>query len=103
MSFYNDGLRRFVELLSVSVDSSQVCQGALEAVADELRLGRVTVSICVPRNRYIPEGQEESLVLYQYPGPCAPAAGCEQELHTGDGGTALFRAEPRANASPWTE
>ena len=102
MAFFSESFKRFIDILSSDEHTTEVSQRALEAVAGELNLGRMTVNLSVPQNRYVPEGQNESLLLYRWEGRCAPERGRDWEVHTGDGGDAVFRAEPRADAPQWT-
>lgn len=90
-------MKEFFECISGDADTQQqriqCIRNGLAAIADRLRLGKVEITVDIPKNRFMPLGERSSAVLYEEEGAeLGTPVDIEMKIRTG--GTVFIKDYP---------
>lgn len=95
-------LKEFVQILTESENSIGASGRAFSLIAEEYRIGKVSMEYMTPSSVYTRRGAKREFILFDAGKGVSEDAGFCREFHTGEGGTARFILRKTEGATPFT-
>ena len=96
-------LKEFVQILTGSEDSISASGRAFGLIAEEYRIGKVSMEYVTPSSVYTRRGAKREFVLFDAGAAISQEIGFCREFHTGEGGTARFILQNTEGAAPFSK